>query len=244
LQWLDVSSAHVLAFATRRLSGRVGVLGAVRTDPGGQNAASWLQPPRPDAVQRIVVGPLSVGSLHAVLSERLGRSFPRPTIGAHPQISGGNPFYALELARAMLGGVAVAEQRLPGTLAELVRARVDSLDAGVAEALLAMACLAEPTVRLVAGATGKNTADILGLVEDAERHGIVGFDGQQLRFTHPLLARGVYTAAPPARRRRMHRRLAGMVEHPELAARHLALAATSGDPQLVEALDSAAKSAH
>ncbi len=40
LQWLDPSSRNVIAFATRRLSARIGVFGTVRTDPddGGGGA--------------------------------------------------------------------------------------------------------------------------------------------------------------------------------------------------------------
>jgi len=50
LQWLDPSSRNVIAFAARRLSARVGVLGTVRTDPDERgSAASWLQLPQPDA---------------------------------------------------------------------------------------------------------------------------------------------------------------------------------------------------
>jgi AAA ATPase-like protein len=54
LQWLDPSSRNVIAFAARRLSARVGVLGTVRTDPDERgSAASWLQLPQPDGVQRV-----------------------------------------------------------------------------------------------------------------------------------------------------------------------------------------------
>ena len=61
--------------------------------------------------------------------------------------------------------------------------------------------------------------------------------------THPLLARGVYTQAAPARRRRSHRALADVVTQPELRARHLALATSSPEPGTLEALDAAAKAA-
>src|SRR5262249_23073655 len=54
---------------------------------------------------------------------------------------------------------------------------------------------------------------------------------------------GVYTEAPPGQRRTMHRRLADLVDEPELRARHLALAATSGDNVTLQALDTAAEAA-
>ena len=243
LQWLDPSSQQVMAFAVRRLVGPVGLLGTVRTDTDGGNAASWLQLPRVDDVQRITLRPLSFGGLREVLFERLGRSFSRQTMIRIHQVSGGNPFYALELARPMDDHTASRDVALPSTLNELVRVRIDSLDTSAEDALLAMACLASPTVELVAAATGTAAERVVSLLGDAESTGIVGINGNQLRFTHPLLAAGVYTEAAPSRRREMHRRLADLVDEPELRARHLALAATSADPTTIQSLDEAAQTA-
>jgi ATP/maltotriose-dependent transcriptional regulator MalT len=239
LQWLDPSSVSAVAFAARRLSGPVSVLATVRTEPGTDNA-SWLHLPRPDAIRRVGMAPLSLGGLQAVLSERLGRSFPRPTMVRIHQISGGNPFYALELART-IGRVTNTEVALPRSLAELVRTRIGGLSNDVQELLLAAACVAAPTVELVAGAL--DVDDVTELLEEAEIQGIVEMDGQRLCFAHPVLAHGVYTGAEPARRRAMHRRLAQVVEEPELQARHLALAALSADPATLNSLDAAAETA-
>src|SRR5947208_1260264 len=107
LQWIDPSSMHVVAFASRRLTGPVGILGSVRTDAGDGTGAAWLQLPRPDAVNRIRLHPLDIHDLHAAVSSRLRRPFSRPTMGRIPQVSGGNPFYAIELARAIV-------ERAPG----------------------------------------------------------------------------------------------------------------------------------
>ena len=64
-----------------------------------------------------------------------------------------------------------------------------------------------------------------------------------MQFSHPLLARGVYTDASPSRRRAAHRALAGVVEQPELKARHLAMSTASADADVLQALDEAADSA-
>ena len=101
VQWLDASSQAAVQFAVRRLKGRVGVLVTARSDATGCPAASWLQLRRPDGVDRIRVSPLALGGLHAMFSARLGRSLPRPTMVRIAEISCGNPFYALELARSM-----------------------------------------------------------------------------------------------------------------------------------------------
>jgi len=243
LQWIDTSSRNVLAFVARRLSKPVGVLGAIRTDSGGGGAVTWLQLPRPDALDRITVSPLSLGRLHAVVSRRLGRSLPRSTMVRIQEISAGNPFYALELARAPNAGMSSTEMRLPGTLADLVSARIGNLAADVQDVMLAASCVGAPTVELVAAATGTAADRVFELLEQTESSGIIEIDGNCLRFEHPILARGVYTNAASARRRAMHRRLAEVVDEPELRARHLALAACGDDPRAVASLDAAAEMA-
>ena len=81
------------------------------------------------------------------------------------------------------------------------------------------------------------------LLEGPETQGVVSIEGNAVRFSHPLLARGVYNHVGPARRRRMHRTLAGLEPLPERRARHLALAATSADRETLRALDIAARAA-
>jgi hypothetical protein len=241
LQWLDPSSMHVVAFAARRLTGPVGILGCLRTD--GVDGGSWLQMPRPDAVSRIRLRPLGIRDLHAAVSARLRRPFSRPTMGRIHEVSGGNPFYAIELARAIAEHAPGVETSLPRTLADVVRVRISGLDPDVHDALLAASCLASPTVELVSSATISDDDRLIELLEIAESKGIIAIDGNRIHFAHPLLARGVYTEAAPGQRRMMHRRLADIVDEPELRARHLALAATSGDQVTLQALDTAAESA-
>jgi ATP/maltotriose-dependent transcriptional regulator MalT len=243
LQWLDPSSARVLAFAARRLSGHVGILGTVRVEPGGPDA-SWLQLPHPDAMRRISVPPMSLGGLHSVVTERLGMSLPRPTMVWIHEVSAGNPFYALELARTVDTARSMSgDAQLPGTLADLVRTRIGHLDPETKELLLAAACAAPSTVELLTSATGGTPADVVCRLEAIERDGIVVISGHKVHFAHPLLAHGVYTDAGATVRRAMHRRLADIVTEPELKARHLARAATSADDRTLKALDDAAESA-
>jgi hypothetical protein len=80
LQWLDPSSMHVVAFAARRLTGPVGILGCLRTD--GVDGGSWLQMPRPDAVSRIRLRPLGIRDLHAAVSARRRKPLLRNRIGS------------------------------------------------------------------------------------------------------------------------------------------------------------------
>ncbi|MFS0898438.1 LuxR C-terminal-related transcriptional regulator [Mycolicibacterium litorale] len=243
IQWLDVCSREVVGFVARRLSCPAGLLLTERTEEPRSDHTDWLQLPQPDRLRRHRVAPLSLGGLHAMLSERLGRTFPRPTLIRIAETSGGNPLYALELARAMSEQTAAGEPALPASLVDVVRRRIRGIDEVVRDVLLAAACVAAPTVDLVASATERTPEDVLELLEAAEEQGLVEIDGLSVRFAHPLLARGVYSEAGPARRRHMHRRLAGVIAQPEQKARHLALAATSQDDDTLAALDAAANAA-
>src|SRR5829696_8607351 len=138
-QWLDQSSQDVVAFAARRFKGRVGLLLTERSGADGGNAVTWLQLSRPDGINRVRIGPLSLGGLHALISARLGRSFPRPTMVRIAEISGGNPFFALELARAIDVGSSNPQSGLPGSLSELMRLRIGRLDRDARRLLLAAA---------------------------------------------------------------------------------------------------------
>lgn len=239
LQWVDPPSMQVVSAAVRRLTGPVGLLATVRTGAGEPPVGLTLR--APGLVRHIGLGPLSPGALHSVLLGRLGRSFSRPKLLEIHQVSAGNPFYALELARTIDDESAHTATSLPATLEGLVRAKIGSLTPEVRQVLLTAACLPHPTVGLIRSALDTDPGRIVALLKEAEVKGIIEISGEQLHFTHPLLARGTYRDATPADRRAMHRRLAGIVDDPELKARHLALATTAGDPLTLQALDTGAE---
>ncbi|QZA08625.1 AAA family ATPase [Mycolicibacter heraklionensis] len=242
-QWLDRSSTAVISYAARRLSGRAGMLATVRIgEPDSLDMQSRLQFRRPEALTRLRIRPLPLGGLHALIAARLGHTLPRPTITRIHDISGGNPFFALELAARTVTGESDAIVDLPDTLSALVRGRIGDADDEESTVLLAAASTAAPTVELIAQGAGLTEARVVELLDSAASRAIVGLDGNRVRFTHPLFATGVYTGATPARRRAMHRRLADVIDQPEIKARHLALSATSGDQLTLSALDAAAES--
>ena len=248
VQWLDASSLAVIAFAAQRLSGRVGILVTGRAYPCEPDPAEWLRLRAPHAVDRLRVRPLSLGALYAAIFERFGKAFPRPTMVQIAQISGGNPFYAVELARAVDArtvddGSTAEDAALPRTLADLVRLRTEHFCGDTGVILLAACSVPDATIDLLANVTQLPAARVAELLGQPEREGIVAIDGDRVSFAHPILARGVYAQAGPARRRRMHRTLAMVTTNPELRARHLALSAASADPATLSALDEAAAAA-
>lgn len=240
MQWLDTPSAMAVRYVARRVRGPVGVLVTARTgEPGSLEAQLRLQMAHPDALRRVSMTPLTMGGLHALITKRHGKVLPRPQMRRIHEISGGNPFYALELVRAFEDGRGI-DGTLPETLAAIVADRLAGIEGDAMPLLLAAACATKPTVAMVSRATGVDEERVVELLERGEAAHVVSIVGTAIEFSHPLLSAGVHDDAEPADRRAMHRRLAELVEAPELKARHLALAATSADPATLAALDAAA----
>jgi tetratricopeptide (TPR) repeat protein len=190
----------------------------------------------------VEVGPLGLDDLHRLLQTRLGNPLPRPALRRVHELSGGNPFYALELARAgekVSGGLAPAEG-LPVTLEALVGDRIASLPAETQTALAAAAALSQPTVQTLSGALGRSPEQALA---PALAAGVVALRAERLEFAHPLLASAAYLAPDPVARRALHRRLAAVTDDVEEQARHLGLAADGPEEAVAATLAAGAERA-
>ena len=245
-QWLDTPSARVLEFVLRRLdTERVGLLASLRA--GGPNGLSVLLGRdfgQRDA-HRVQLSPLSAAALDQLFRARVGAGFSPPVLAQIAAASGGNPMFALEIARAVQRGqVRLAPGEpvpVPGGLQDLVRGRLLALPGPVLDVLVAAATASEPTVAVLERALpGRPVA---ALVDEAVRAGVLEVDGLRLRFAHPLFASTLYHSVNAERRRAMHRRLADFVSTPDERARHLSLAADGPDAGVAAALDEAARAA-
>jgi DNA-binding CsgD family transcriptional regulator len=242
VRWLDASSILVVAYAARRLGHEPVQLFLTARSEEPNHMPEQIERALEEQLGRLRVGPISVGALHRVIRNRLGVAFPRPTLLGLWEACGGNPFFALEIARALdaSGGRLVPGEPLPvpGKLHELVEARLEGLTEIAGDVLLAAAALTHPTVALVSAAAPLDGPKQL---EQAVAAAVLELDGGRVRFVHPLLAAGVYSAADAARRRAVHHRLAGLVEDAEERARHLALAAEAPSAEVAELLEEAAR---
>ncbi|OBG30690.1 AAA family ATPase [Mycolicibacter heraklionensis] len=239
-QWLDPSSRAVLGFTARRLSKNVGLLVTVRVEQSNlADLAQWLTFRNPAIATRVRMGPLSVEGVHDLIAARWGGTLPRPALNRVHRISGGNPMFALELARAELDAPGAAAD-LPDSLAALVSSRVQSLGDDAFAVLLAAACSASPTTEELSRATTLSSQRVVESIEACEKLGVATLDGHRVRFAHPLYANGVAASASAKRRRATHRALAGVVADRTLRARHLALAASTSDAATLAELDAAA----
>ena len=240
LQWLDATSASAVGFALRRLPDADISLLWTRRLGEPQQSTAVEDALDGDRVERIQVGPLSVGATHQVLHSLLSRSLPRPTLLRLHQVSGGNPFYALELARALGADGAVPDPTqplpVPERLEELVSARLEGFDAPTREVLVLASADARLTPTQLAGAGIEP-----GALEPALAANVIELAGGSVRLTHPLLASVLYQGLPAGERQRLHGRLAEIVEDPLARARHLALSTDRPDADLAALLEAAAR---
>jgi len=236
IQWLDASSLGALAFALRRLSeSRIAVLLARRLGADSGRPSELEDAVGSERVGRVAVGPLSVGALHRVLRDRLARPVARQTLLRVHEHSGGNPFFALELARVLEADVDPSSPlRVPDTVEELIRARMEGLPAATREALTFLAAAGTVTDAFLERAG--LAAQALAPAFDA---GITARTEGTIRFTHPLLSSVLYGDLR-SERARVHARIAGLVDDPLVRARHLALSKERPDGAVAAVLDEAA----
>jgi DNA-binding NarL/FixJ family response regulator len=247
VHWADEASVEVLAHVLRRPAPRGLVVAlAHRSRQGrGRMAAALEAAARRGLVERIELGPLEESDAVALL--------PRGTDAARAHvlcaISGGNPFYLEQLARA---GVATAGKRfgpaeddlaVPAAVIAALSVELDALPPGARRLLEAGALVGEPfeldlaiTVAEQVGAEGLEALDVL-LARDLVRPTDVP---RRFRFRHPILRRAVYESSRLGWRLAAHGRAVEALEAhgaPATAlARHVEQAATRGDERAVTVL--------
>ncbi|MGH3717176.1 MAG: AAA family ATPase, partial [Micromonosporaceae bacterium] len=238
VQWVDPPSAEVLAFAARRLPGdRVRVLAAERVEDG---AEPTRQPLCPQPLHELVLEALPESDLAELLRTRLGSGYPRGMLRRVYAASGGNPFFALELARSLARrgrSLGPADPLpVPDRLRTLLAERLSALDDRVRHALLLVAASARPSRAMLA------SCGVAPELDTARASGLVDVHSEDLvTFSHPLLGELIYADATDEHRMAVHKELAAHADEPIERARHLALATPTADESLAHALEEAAE---
>jgi DNA-binding CsgD family transcriptional regulator len=238
-QWLDQSSAQVLAFVARRLKAESIVLVFAERERGELDALAglpelWLEG-LSDVHARELLGSVVTGPL----DERVAERFVAETHG--------NPLALLELPHGsspaeLAGGFTLtAALPLPSLIEESFRARVDRLPAQSQRLLLLAAAepLGDPALLWRAAARLELGPEAVGPPEAA---GLLTL-GDRVTFRHPLLRSAIYRAAPAHQRRSAHEALAAATDpalDPDRRAWHRAQSALAPDEDVAAELERSA----
>jgi len=206
LQWIDEGSASLLHYLLRvsGRSGRILFAGAAREGEVADNP--WarrllLSLERVRWIERHAVGPLSVEETASLFEGGLSE---QDALVRH-RASGGNPLFALEMARRMHG-----EELAGSAFHDLVAERIDRLDSAARESLEFASAIGRAFGPELLGAALERSevaaqADLARLVQRGLLRHLP--DGQH-DFAHDLVRHATYQALPQAQRRMIHRRLA------------------------------------
>ncbi|MBO3101489.1 helix-turn-helix transcriptional regulator [Cellulomonas fengjieae] len=233
LPWLDDITWRTLRFALRRLRDEpVSLLATARTWSPERLAAPA---PGLDGVELLDLPRLEAVSLRRIVTAA-APTLSLPVAAQVGDLAHGNPFFALELARAHRLGTTVTPDGSP--LAALGH-RVARLPAGTLR-LVRLLALAGPSPLRVLAAAGD-----LDNIDDAVRPGleadVVALERDDvLRFTHPLIATAVLAGMHALDRRALHAALARAVTEPDARAVHLAGAAEGVDAAAADEIEAAA----
>jgi DNA-binding NarL/FixJ family response regulator len=240
LQWLDAPTARTLRFALRRLDAEpIGVLTTARPGLQGEDplpVAAVLPPGRVEAAD---LAPLGTEALRRVIAGIL-TTVSRSTLRRIHETSGGNPLYAIELARG-LGADARngSNLPLPDSLQAAIARRLETVPPDLASLLETAAALGQTSVReLRRAAPGLDVETLLAAGTD---HGlIVVEESLAVRFSHPLIGSVVYGRLTPLGRRELHARLATAATDPDARARHVALSTDEPGHDVAQLIEDAA----
>ena len=231
VHWMDLPSVEALAFAARRLGDDpVAVLVAGR--------AGRVPPPLRGAPLLELDG-LEPQEAAVLVSTHYPGRWTSDLLDSLHRATGGNPLALLEFGRDP-GAIAAAADALPHTLPSRLRVafgrRLDTLTPPDREVALVAAVVGED-LRLIRAVCEHLGLDPGGLAAAAEA-GLLTLTDTRVRFTHPLLRSVTYGSAPQARRARVRRVVADLIDPADADPRvwHRAAATDRLDEQVAAQL--------
>ncbi len=231
LQWADSATLDWLGYLGRRMADHpVLVLGTDRSK--GQGAGDELRDElrRLSVLSEYHVTGLEPDSVIQIVRHLTG---PRPGVEALSsrlhRTTGGNPFFLLEILRALQEAgqlsedlAALEEIPLPDTVRQAVEARLRRLGPHAQQLLEAGAILgASFDFDLVHRTAGRGEMETIDGLDEAVARQILVEEPPGYRFRHALIRQTVEARLGPVRRHLLHRRAAQALEQidPEAAAR-------------------------
>ncbi len=228
--WLDRASLLLLDRVLDELADHpLAVVLALRPVPHPPELARLVS--RSELRTHVVLAPLPRDQLEALVTAEV----PLAEVANVPLArAGGNPFYAIELARSAVGDAAGTSSGSTPPLSVTILRRLSYLGVETLAVLRQAALLGTVSeLRDVVVIADRPERSIIAAVEQATRAGVLRAEGPNLRFSHDLVRAALYDDAPLAIRRFEHARigaaLAAAGRSPSLVATHMELGASGDD---------------
>jgi tetratricopeptide (TPR) repeat protein len=213
LHWAQPASVELLRFLAEELQeDRILVVATYReTEVDGEHPlaqvlrAPWY-PPRVERIGLVGLSEEEVGKL----IEALGHKGPASLAARIYRESGGNPFFATEIVRAL----GTAEAGIPGSVRDVTAHRLRRLSEECRR-LLGIASVIGPEFELVILEQVAASTPVLSLLNEAiAAHVIAEVPGlmRVCRFTHALIREVLFTALPLEERLHLHWHVATTIE--------------------------------
>ena len=210
VHWADLATLHALRHLVDRVES-MPVLILVTRLPGTFDAVtrSGLSSAIARVGVRIHLDGLSAPALQGVVINAAGVDLDDAEAGRLHDRTGGNPFFAILLARS--GDL--TGDHLPGQLLDVLDHQLAKLPAATLETLRIAALLGDEfDPAMVAEVGGDDPWSSLDRLADALAVGVVVEHGGVLDFAHPLLREAVIAITPVAVRAQLHARIARALE--------------------------------
>ncbi|HSI93842.1 MAG TPA: AAA family ATPase, partial [Jiangellaceae bacterium] len=211
VHWSDrVTRDALLYLCAMARDGRWGLLLTFREDEVAARPAvhDLLDALRRDTLAHLSLDALALPEVATQMASITGAEPAGPDAERVFRRSGGIPLLVEEVLAADAAGLS----GVPAHLRDWYLARVRRLGARTARAVEVVAVLGESCgERLVAATLGIQRAAAAAALDQAVAADVLVPHGQRYRMRHELLRDAVYDALPPARRRRLHSRIAAVL---------------------------------
>lgn len=245
LQWADENTLELLLYLLERGQPWIG---AYRPQEVGPVLERTLEALRAHGVETVALKPLEAGAVHALLADLTGAEEGPPLFSRWLRgKTGGNPFFALEVLKALFEGGVLREEggrwrtpldevtrdytelQVPPKVAGVVARRLGRLSPEALRTLQAASILGEGfPPQVLAPMAGLSEWAVMEGLEEAEQAGIVAGNG----FVHDLFRQSIYQGLSQARRQFLHARAAQSLQGqapPQVVAEHWFQAGAHGE---------------
>ena len=161
---------------------------------------------------------LDVNDTAALVADVRGKPVTDAVAYSVQEITGGNPLFTRELARALPASaldraIDVSEFAIPATLRALVASRRSSLSEGCQSVLEALSVIGDQSeLGFLAAVCDRATEVVLDLIDEASAAGLAELQANTASFRHALFRASVYESLSSATRARLHDRVGHELE--------------------------------